>query len=162
MTPVCAPSDASLQRSSSDRSPTSDGTATAAATPFSAFFARVRGNGLSVVREYQPDALLAYASQALVLEEKVMTGCFLIQAVALVDYWRQTTGLVPIQHVKQARKFGTRDATHMHHDAWLCPHAVRLCMVCVSPQCVGSTSSVRSRSCRSIARRRSAGEPSLR
>ena len=87
----------------------------AAASPspssFPTFFAHACRVGLGVVREYDCASLLAYAEQALVLEQKLATGCFLLQAVLLVEYVTRTTTCDKSQRAERATHLRT---SHTH------------------------------------------------
>lgn len=77
----------------------------AAVTSFQSFFAHACHAGLGVVRGYDAPVLLEYAEQALVLEQKLATGCFLLQAVLLVEYFVRTT-TCPSEQELRAQDFG--------------------------------------------------------
>ena len=76
---------------------------------FSTFFAHVCRSGLGVVREYDTATLLTLAEQSVVLEEKVATGCMLIQAITLLEYFHRTRDRHPAQHRQEAQHFRTLD-----------------------------------------------------
>jgi len=61
-----------------------------------------------VVSEYDPSSLLSVAEQCVILEEKVATGCLLIQAVTLLEYFRRTRGRHPRDHKVEAKEFSQR------------------------------------------------------
>jgi hypothetical protein len=73
---------------------------------FQSFFAHACHGGLGVVRSYDASALLEYAEQALVLEQKLATGCFLLQAVLLVEYFVRTTPGCALEQDRSAQDFG--------------------------------------------------------
>jgi hypothetical protein len=54
------------------------------------FFAHTRRSGLTIIQQYEAGSLLEYAEQAHVLEQKLVTGCYLLQAVLLVEYFTRT------------------------------------------------------------------------
>lgn len=54
------------------------------------FFAHTRRSGLTIIQQYEAGSLLEYAEQAHVLEQKLVTGCYLLQAVLLVEYFMRT------------------------------------------------------------------------
>jgi len=92
---------------SPNEQPQSQGSAVPAPSdPFAVFFARMCGGaGLAVVKQYDAADLLEYAEQALVLEQKLATGCFLLQAVLLVEYFVRTTPCHPLQREARAQDF---------------------------------------------------------
>lgn len=74
---------------------------------FQTFFAHACRVGLSsIVDHYDASALLLFAEQALVLEQKLATGCFLLQGVLLVEYFVRTATCVASEREWRARDFG--------------------------------------------------------
>lgn len=109
--------------------------------PFPDFFAHTCRAGLTVIHEYDANTLLAYAEQALMLEQKLVTGCYLLQAVLLVEYSVRTGGA---SH-ERAQDFGSiRHASIAQLLAWwrdwLTDVRGALCFVACL-QCVRFTSS---------------------
>ena len=93
--------------------PHADPAEAAASLSFQHFFARACSSGLAVVRDYQPSALLAFAEQALVLEQKLAAGCFLLQAVLLVEHFVRATPCLPADREPLAHEFGQSEAAWM-------------------------------------------------
>ncbi len=77
------------------------------AASFQSFFTHALHAGLGVVRCYDASALLEYAEQTLVLEQKLATGCFLLQAVLLVEYFVRTTPCLAWNREHLAQDFGS-------------------------------------------------------
>lgn len=73
-----------------------------------AFHTHVLHSGLRVVLSPQYDAATLYnlAETAFAFEERIATGCFLLEAVALVQCFRLHHGKDPIQHEQEANAFG--------------------------------------------------------
>jgi len=78
-----------------------------AALSFQSFFSHACHAGLHVVRSYDAPTLLDFAEQALVLEQKLATGCFLLQAVLLVEHYFRTT-TIPY-HAAAEQERGAQD-----------------------------------------------------
>ncbi len=106
-----------VQASSHDDAPTAvvavacEGAVTAASvaadSSFHTFFADACRVGLAgIVNRYDASALLVFAEQALVLEQKLATGCFLLQAVLLVEHFVRTTTCDASEREWRARDFG--------------------------------------------------------
>ena len=74
---------------------------------FPSFLARVRRSGLIIARSLKKETLIHIAEQALVLEEKVATGCVMIQAVTLLVYFHKQNGINPLEWTSAATDFGT-------------------------------------------------------
>lgn len=83
--------------------------ATPAGSGFQDFFAHACRAGLTIVRQCHDASLLPYAEQALVLEQKLATGCFLLQAVLLVEHCMRamppcgSTNMATVERDKQQR-----------------------------------------------------------
>jgi len=92
---------ASSSSSSADPSPI-------ARTPsLASFHAHIAASGLRVVRsaQYDAESLYQLADAAFTFEERIATGCFILQAVALVQCFCLFCGLDPLQHEKEANQF---------------------------------------------------------
>src|SRR4051812_30669410 len=79
---------------------------------FPSFLAAVRRSGLKVAQSYDKEMLLHLAEQSLVLEEKVATGCVMIQAVTLLVYFHKQNGISPLEWTRAATDFGTHSDIH--------------------------------------------------
>lgn len=72
---------------------------------FSSFYDQVREHGWSVVSTYDAPTLMRLAEQSVLLEEKVATGCLMIQAVTLLHYFRLARNKNPLEHTHEATQF---------------------------------------------------------
>lgn len=82
-------------------SPCPDDAAAAASSThlsFLDFFAHTRRSGLTIIQQCDAGSLLEYAEQAHVMEQKLVTGCYLVQAVLLVEYFQRTQQQQQQQH----------------------------------------------------------------
>lgn len=77
-------------------------------TCLASFHAHVTASGLRAVRSAQYSAASLYylADAAFNFEERIATGCFILQAVALVQCFRLFSNQDPLQHEKDANNFG--------------------------------------------------------
>ena len=75
---------------------------------FPSFFSLVTQSGLGVVRSGDFDAPTLYrlARESVSCEEKVATGCFMVQAAALVHCWALMREQDPLQHEREVVQFG--------------------------------------------------------
>lgn len=97
-----------------------------------------QGLGAICSAEYDAPTLLRIAEESLTCETQLATGCYLVQAAALVHAWRLHTLRDPEKHKKEACKFGklgsqrTRHARFRHADrgssTFLLHHQNRLLM----------------------------------
>ena len=72
---------------------------------FSSFYDQVREHGWSIVSTYDAPTLMRLAEQSVLLEEKVATGCLMIQAVTLLHYFRLARNKNPLEHTHEATQF---------------------------------------------------------
>lgn len=103
---------------------------------FWAFYHHADAAGLAVVSQYEPPALLAFAKQALVLEQRLSTGCFILQAVLLVEYFVRSSPSPLAPGQAQAFGMGTQGPSICTaHARKPCAQFVyfRVCGVSVSP-----------------------------
>ena len=85
----------------------SSAVALASAAPhFGSFFSTVHSSGLCLLRTLDAPTLLRFAEQSLVLEEEVVTGCLMIQGIALLEYFHKTHGISPLDWPEQATHVG--------------------------------------------------------
>ncbi len=77
-------------------------------TSLASFHAHVAASGLRAVRSAQYNAASLYqlADAAFTFEERIATGCFMLQAVALVQCFCLINNQDPLQHEKDANGFG--------------------------------------------------------
>lgn len=54
---------------------------------------------------YDAATLMRLAEQSVLLEEKVATGCLMIQAVTLLHYFRLARNKSPLEHTQEATQF---------------------------------------------------------
>jgi len=105
--PLAAAAAAGAAAAASSSSSSADPSPITRTPSLSSFHAHIAASGLRVVRsaQYDAESLYQLADAAFTFEERIATGCFILQAVALVQCFCLFCGLDPLQHEKEANQF---------------------------------------------------------